>query len=746
MSAAPHLTMPPAALTPQLAAIPATMTALDQWVCWRFLCDDHGRWTKQPINARTGDPASTTNHLTWAPFALAREGLERGTAAETRVDGIGYVFSPDDPFTGIDVDGLIDPETGQPQPELAALLSAAGTYAELSVSGTGAHLIVAGTLPGRGRKAYPWETYDHGRFFTVSGHRLGRVAEPQPWTGLADWYRRTFPQHQEAKTSPPNGHWVSDAEVLSRARSAKNGDKFRALYDQGDLAGHDGDESAADLALMSTLAFWTQDAGQLERLFSGSALGRRAKWQRADYRERTIKRALERQEFYEPGSEATITGGQQKPQRQQEEPTADDRSTWEPIAPARPLAEKPVLDDAALYGLPGDITRVLAPLTEAAPAALLLNVLVMFGNAAGRGPSTMVGETRHGANVFGVLVGDTSSAKGESASYVERLMTLAARLWAEERLMGGISSGEGIIEAIHDERSVWDAKAGEWKVTMPGVEDKRVLFKEEEMSAVLKAAQRRGSTTTEIIRRAWDSRPTLQTVTKTNPSKASNPHVSIIGMITPNEARSLLTETDLANGFANRFGWCYVERARVMPDPLPIPDDQATACAERIAHVIAFAESVHHPIRRDAEASAIWSAVYPALRNGKPGLAGAMTARAPAQVVRLSLIYALMEQSRVITADHLKAALALWQYCADSVAFLFGELTGDTIADSIYDLLKVSGALTKTDISNAFSNNYSGGRLAHALNLLLETGRIRGWKVTADSGRGRPSEVFEVAP
>ena len=100
--------------------------------------------------------------------------------------------------------------------------------------------------------------------------------------------------HARAAKVPPTSAGPSDEEVIEKCRAAKNGAKFSDLYDHGDVhAHHGGDYSTADLALLGMLAFWSQDATQLERLFSSSALGRRSKWRdRFDYRRRTIARAL----------------------------------------------------------------------------------------------------------------------------------------------------------------------------------------------------------------------------------------------------------------------------------------------------------------------------------------------------------------------------------------------------------------------------------------------------------------------
>jgi DNA-binding transcriptional ArsR family regulator len=129
----------------------------------------------------------------------------------------------------------------------------------------------------------------------------GRSKDQDLIDKLAAWI-----QAPDVEAAQSNGHTTplsrgesssmgpSDEQVISACRSAGNALKFEDLYDRGDVrAYHGGDDSAADLALLGILKFYTQDEAQLERLFSSSALGQRAKWrQRGDYRKRTIARAL----------------------------------------------------------------------------------------------------------------------------------------------------------------------------------------------------------------------------------------------------------------------------------------------------------------------------------------------------------------------------------------------------------------------------------------------------------------------
>lgn len=143
-------------------------------------------------------------------------------------------------------------------------------------------------------------------------------------------------------------------------------------------------------------------------------------------------------------------------------------------------------------------------------------------------------------------------------------------------------------------------------------------------------------------------------------------------------------------------------------------------------------------LKRDDEARAIWFELYADLSEGKPGMLGAVTSRAEAQVMRLSCIYALLDCSPIIRASHLRAALAVWKYCEASAAFVFGDALGDSIADEILHTLRSrTEGITRHEIRDHFQRHKSSAQIGVALNLLAEHGLARYKK--EDSG-GRPTE------
>ncbi len=264
-------------------AIPQELRALRQWANW------HG--DKVIRNSRTGRNGSSTNPATWSTFAQA---------LKADPDRLVFIFDQMNSLIGLDVDDCRNPETGEIDARGRALIEQfPDAYWEISLNRTGLHGIGRGVLPddASGRHPEGLGCFQHSRYFVMTGEVLpGHETLGEFGPRFDTWYRETFllkeptPIRPRQHTAPVLG----DDELIERARHARNGASFVALHDHGDLSAHGDNHSAADQSLMNYLAFWTNcNIDQMERVFTASALGRRAKWiNREDYRRRTIDKAI----------------------------------------------------------------------------------------------------------------------------------------------------------------------------------------------------------------------------------------------------------------------------------------------------------------------------------------------------------------------------------------------------------------------------------------------------------------------
>jgi hypothetical protein len=426
---------------------------------------------------------------------------------------------------------------------------------------------------------------------------------------------------------------------------------------------------------------------------------------------------------------------------------ADFSDSFEEVADNEPVkgnghdqdAAWPVMAPAAYHGLAGEVVTRILPDTESDPAALLLQFLVSFGNAVGRGPYYQIEHDRHFTNLFTVLVGQTSkSRKGTSAGRIRALFNIADAEWARERILGGMSSGEGVISAVRD--PVYAMRKGVEEMVDAGVSDKRLLLDEREFFQALTVLKREGNILSRVIRDAWDCCEKLQTITKHSPTRATRPFISIVGHIPADELRQALDHTSMANGYANRFLFSCVKRSKLLPHGGARAEEISGKLGARTLEALTATRGVEQLTMTDA-ANRHWRDTYPTLSEGLPGLLGAITDRAEAQTVRLALVYALLDQAQQIDVVHIDAALALWRYCVASVRYIFGDLIGNPIADTILRALRGAGTagLSRTDLINLFGRNLSASQIDAALVVLLCAGKARRRNIKT---AGRPREMW----
>jgi hypothetical protein len=410
---------------------------------------------------------------------------------------------------------------------------------------------------------------------------------------------------------------------------------------------------------------------------------------------------------------------------------------------------------AAFTGPIGETVLALEAQVETCREALLAETLVFFGNVLGRTAHVRVARTHHYANEFVVLVGQSSrSRKGTVRDVAVDLVGFADPVWQERGVLSGATSGEGIIAAVRDPTrkrrranrkekadadlaAQIDSEGYLVEVLDEGVEDKRAVFDEAELSSVFKVALREGNTLSERFRKFYD-KGSDQITNKNSPMRATAAHVSINGHITREELRARLTELDSANGWANRFVYVATRRVRRLPGHV-IGDFDLAELAQPLGEAIVWARASEPELAWEESAWKDWCRFYAAVPDDVHGIAGALAARAEAHVLRFAIIYAVAERSSEITFAHLDAALAVWDYCERSIAWAWDGMIGNADADRIVEGLLVAGesGLSRTAVRDLFSHDRKAAAIDVALALLRDAGvAVRGLVETG----GRPAE------
>jgi len=392
-------------------------------------------------------------------------------------------------------------------------------------------------------------------------------------------------------------------------------------------------------------------------------------------------------------------------------------------------ASWPKLDEGALYGLAGEIVRAIEEETEADRAALLATLLVAFGNAIGPQPHARVQDDQHPARFSMVIVGATSSGKGTSFSTIKPFLRAADGSWLTNCQKSGFGSGEAIIAELAGSHREGDVAI-----------ERRALIHEPEFARLLTVNNRESSTSSPILRSAWDD-GRLELRHSKMRLVAHNAHVSILAHITPEELRAKLNTMEVASGFANRCLWVLVKRARKLPSGGNIGSEIIGEYGRRLSEAMRFARELS-VICRTPKAESEWAKFYHA-EPDRDGLVGAITARSQAQKLRLSVAYALLDSSSAIRSEHVIAAESFWRYSAASAQHIWAASLGDSVQDRLLDELRAAypNGLSFTEQSGIFGRHVSEPRLRVARQALESRGLIETKAVKPEEGTGRPTSV-----
>ena len=392
----------------------------------------------------------------------------------------------------------------------------------------------------------------------------------------------------------------------------------------------------------------------------------------------------------------------------------------------------------AYYGVLGELTRIIAPHSEADAAAIYAQLIAATGCLFGRRGGWKIDADFHPCQVWPLIVGDSATArKGTSWAAVRRVVDIVAPGFRTEQEVSGLSSGEGLLALLQDPAPPEGENAD-----APPPREKRVLVVSAEMARLLRVAQRDGNIITEVLRDLWES-GRGQTITRNAPLRVRGAHPVLISHITRADLARFLTFTDTANGFLNRFVLIAARRSRLLahggslddgdllPDALRLRDAIDAVQLRPEGSVVLFTDDAH-----DA-----WDLPYALLeaRRDHLGLAGLASTRGPAQTRRIATTLALANGEQRVGIGAMAAALAVWCYCEQSALWALGDATGDPDADKLARILREHGEpMDREALRQRDGRHMAAERMDAALALLARRGEI---EVYEEPTGGRPRKL-----
>jgi len=510
----------------------------------------------------------------------------------------------------------------------------------------------------RGQHIYFWGQMPGTKLYNSDGKKVGEIKSGDGYVLAAGARHPSGAIYAVLDDSPVA---EAPAELIERL-TKKPASEHKLIDDDGPIL-----EGGRDVELMRLAGKYRRDGLEQDEI---EAVLRRVNLHRCQppLDDKDVARIAKSATRYEKDTATKLTIGGKDPE-----------TGIQVSAPPATLASAPTWNisvpysEEIFYGLAGKIIRKLQPNTESHPVGNLLELLACFGNIVGPTAFYEIEDSRHFCNLFLVRVGKSSkSRKGTGRARIERIARSLDENWHSSRNTSGLGSGEIVVYEVRDPviGTVRDKKTGQSRTEMtdPGVDDKRLYVSEGEFAGILAVAGRQDCLLSKVIRDAWDHKP-IRNKVKSGSVVCQNPHISISADITREELHLQLKEADKFNGFGNRFLWCFVERQGLKPH-----GGDEIDWSEEIVELFKCVEFARKQRRvfMDRNAREMWNRIYEELSEDIAGTPGAVTSRAEAQVIRLALIFAMLDLSDHICVEHLKAARALWQYCEDSARVIFG--------------------------------------------------------------------------
>lgn len=564
--------------------IPAELRELKQWVIWKYEDVGAKKPTKVPYDAKEKNKlASVNDQNTWSNYSLCVECFNRGDC-----DGIGFVFTPDDPYTFIDLDST----EGDPvaQDRQIKIFHEFDSYSEISPSGKGLHIIIRGKVPAGRRRSFI-EIYSSQRYATMTGV----VYHKKPIEDRQSLLSTLYDQMGAGGAATTlfkgdDNEKYKDKEIVEQAKTATNGDKFFDLY-RGSWQARYPSQSEADFALIDIIAFYTQNRNQISRIFRSSNLGSRDKAKRQDYINWMINKSFDRMlpQLDFDGFKNSV-----------QDTIANNKISIEPANPiGRPIkqlsleveTEQPLKSSVPIPpGLLGELAQfIYASAPRPVPEIALAGAIGLMAGICGRAYNV----SNTGLNQYILLLAKTGMGKEGMRSGIDKLMNaIKLTVPTSSNFIGPshIASGQALVKYIHKKSQCFVSILGEFGHTLRNISNVHanshdIRLKQELLDIYQKSGHQ------DVYRSS------IQADLEKSTEATNSPALSVLAESNPHTFYEALTEEMIVEGLLPRFLLIEYNGLRVDESEhhsMAVPPFHLT---ERLASLVGNVEMVMHAKR-----------------------------------------------------------------------------------------------------------------------------------------------------
>lgn len=522
--------------------IPAELREYNSWLVWRYEDKGSRKPTKIPYDPKTGKLANVNEPSTWSSFIVACTAYHTGN-----YDGIGFIFSNNDPYTFIDLDDPAELSNGETNPHYQLdldrqikIFKEFDSYSEVSPSGKGLHIIIKGSVPNGRRRSFV-EIYSSQRYATMTGnvHSNKPIVEQQEklsqlWAqmGAGGIATKLFEGEKSER--------FNDQEIVEQAKVAVNGSKFIELYD-GNWQNLYPSQSEADFAFVDIVAFYTQNKQQISRIFKRSRLGQRDKAKRSDYIDRMINRSFDRMlpsldfDGFKNALEDKLKAVPKSSfiDQQQMSLAVETQQTVESSVPIPP-------------GLIGEIAHFIyqaAP--RPVPEIALAGAIGLMAGICGRAYNV----SNTGLNQYILLLAKTGMGKEGMAQGIDKLMNaIRLQVPTSSNFIGPshLPSGQGLKKYIHRKSQCFVSIIGEFGLALQNISNPRASSHEFELQRTLLELYHKSGANDAYRGSAYSD-------LEKNTEATMSPAFTLLGETVPQTFYSILNEDMITTGLLPRF-------------------------------------------------------------------------------------------------------------------------------------------------------------------------------------------------